>query len=476
MSLLIFIETESVKNKSHYLSDISYMNKNYFSCLIIALLGFGCRSEHPESYDLLISNVNLIDGSGTSMQENISIGIKDGKIVAIDSAVGNSQAEVIDATGKWVIPGLFDCHAHTTNYRIDLPHYIHYGVTSIFVTGGSKCTNAYYDTLRSLGNQDSLPAPLVFHTSQHFSMEGRHPSKTYPSNDWRDGESIFYLKDTTQIESLVKQVSQHPIVGIKLTIEDGPAPPFVKRMPLSFIKKTVQEGKKYGLEVFGHVSDNTELEMAIRSGVQNVLHFTGVDIIPEDVEQQLLLADFRKTNPSWVTTLMIDKSFLYPLYPEWFDAEHLLPAYKKIGAQITPELTELASLHAHILKRDYGLEEIGLVNFVRPQAQDIDYLSDLGFNLVLGTDACNRFNFHGYSLNEEMQLLDLGGLKPLEIIKMGTVNAAKMLGVIDSLGSIEVGKKANMVLLNKNPLTSISNTLEIHQVIKNGAIQNRVIE
>ncbi|MEZ4850866.1 MAG: hypothetical protein R3B93_20055 [Bacteroidia bacterium] len=53
-------------------------------------------------------------------------------------------------------------------------------------------------------------------------MEGRHPAKTYASDNWRDGISIFFLKDTLQIEKLVAEVSQYPITGIKLTIEDGP--------------------------------------------------------------------------------------------------------------------------------------------------------------------------------------------------------------------------------------------------------------
>ncbi|HNP08733.1 MAG TPA: amidohydrolase family protein, partial [Cyclobacteriaceae bacterium] len=99
-----------------------------------------------------------------------------------------------------------------------------------------------------------------------------------------------------------------------------------------------------------------------------------------------------------------------------------------------------------------------------------------GLNMVLGTDTGNDFNFPGYSLHEEMQLLELGGMEPLEIIKMGTLNAAKMMNSQDSLGSIETGKIANMILLDKNPLEKMSNTLLINTVIKRGAIQKRIKE
>lgn len=437
---------------------------------------FACNPEQSDSIDLVISNVSLIDGTGNPIQTRVSIGIKDGKIVAIDTSLAATEANSIDGTGKFLIPGLFDCHVHTGNFERDFPRFIHYGVTSIFITGGSLCTNEYYEAMRDRGNQDTIPAPYVFHTSQHFSMEGRHPAKTYPSDKWRDGETIFYLKDTLQIEKLVSKVTQYPIVGIKLTIEDGPAPPFVERMPQIFINKTVQEASKYGMEVFAHVSDNAELEMAINGGVQNLVHFTGVNIDPQDSHQRKLLEKFKERDPNWVTTLMIDKSFLYPLHPEWFENEAMLPEYRNMANELTPALVKRAKIYINILMEEYGLTESNLTAFMVPQVEDIQYLSGEGLNMVLGTDTGNDFNFPGYSLHEEMELLELGGMNPLEIIKMGTLNAAKMMHAQDSLGSIEVGKIANVVLLDENPLASISNTLKINTVIKNGVLQKRLNE
>lgn len=94
--------------------------------------------------------------------------------------------------------------------------------------------------------------------------------------------------------------------------------------------------------------------------------------------------------------------------------------------------------------------------------------------MVLGTDTGNTFIFPGYALHEEMQLMELGGMDPLLIIKLGTLNAAKMMKVDDKLGSIEVGKIADLIVLNENPLASISNTLTIDRVVKNGKIQERI--
>lgn len=448
-----------------------------YTFLFIAIVFLsGCINKPSFEYDLVVSNVNLIDGTGSEMQKGVTIGIKDGRIVEIDAGSIGQAIKSIDGTDKFLIPGLFDCHVHTGNYERDFPRFVHYGVTSVFITGGSLCTNEYYAAMRERGSQDTIPSPNVFHTSQHFTMEGRHPSKTYSSSNWRDGESIFYLADTLQIERLVKQVSQYPIVGIKLTIEDGPAPPFVKRIPQDFINKTVKEASKYGLEVFAHVSDNIELEMAVQGGVQNLVHFTGVNLNPQDSHHLHLIQQLEARNASWVTTLMIDKSFLYPVHPEWFEAEEMLPEYQQLKNELTPERIERAKFYIELLKEEYHLSESTLSAFMKPQVEDIQFLYETDINMVLGSDTGNDFNFHGYSLHEEMQLLELGGMKPLDIIKMGTLNAAKMLNTDNNRGSIERGKMADMVLLNRNPLNSIRNSLSIHTVIKNGLIQKRKTE
>jgi len=444
-------------------------------CCISFLMGCSVHDKQDqEEYDLVITNVNLIDGTGGPMSENVTIGIRGGRISKIGAGFIGESKQTIEGGGKFLIPGLFDCHAHTTDFERDFPRFIHYGVTSILVPGGSLCTNEYYAKMTAKGNQDKLPAPFVFHTSQHFSMEGRHPSKTYGSDNWRDGESIFYLRDTVQIADIMKNVSQFPHVGIKLTIEDGPHPPFVSRMPFEFVEKTVREARKYNFEVFAHVSDNVELEMAIRAGVQNLLHYTGVNIDPADSLHMKLINQFSTLNPSWVTTFMIDKSFIYPIHPEWFDNPSLLPEYRVKREEITLEQEEIARLWVESLREQSDLESDDFDVLISPFVRDVQFLSDQGINMVLGTDTGNTYNFPGYSLHEEMQIFEKGGMDPVEIIRMGTLNAAKMLNAQDTLGSIETGKVANMIILDRNPLETIQNTLAINTVIKNGVIQKRL--
>ena len=438
-----------------------------FICCLVA-----CKSEHPESLDLVISNVNLIDGTGMPMQTGVSVGIREGKIMVIDSALAYTAETEIDGSGKFLIPGLFDCHVHTNDFAGDFPKYIHYGVTSIFITGGSLCTNEYYAEMRAQGKQDTLPAPMVFHTSQHFTMEGRHPIKTYQGN-WVDGKSVFLLRDTLQIESLVKEVTQYPIVGIKLTIEDGPHPPWVERMPQEFINKVQKEAIKNGTEVYAHVSDNIELEMAMDAGIRNLVHWTGIDL---DFQRDTVLLDkIYRIRPSFITTFMIDKGFLYPVFPEWVETLRREGIFDEAYLAKADEPGNIARAKANMeFWQDYfQKDEVTLEDIASFQVEDIMVLAENGIRFALGTDS-GFFVLPGHSLHEEMQLFELGGMDQLEIIKMATLNAAEMLHAQDSLGSIEPGKIANMVLLDRNPLEEISNTLAISKVIKRGKIQKRI--
>ena len=443
-------------------------------CLLLIFVVLSCLENNEETYSLIITNTNLIDGTGSEIQHNKNIYIKDGNIVKIDSGKVKPNKNVVDGTDKYVIPGLFDNHTHTTNYQRDLPLFMHFGVTSIFVTGGSKATNDYYSEMRAFGNDTLVAAPRVFHTSQHFITEGSHPVKTYATSNWIDGETYFTIKDTLQIESLVREVAQQPIKGIKLTIEDGPAPPFIERIPQEFVNKIAKEAKKNNTRVFAHVSDNIELKIAFDAKINDIIHYVGVDI---DFERDTELLDYMYNNDvSIVTTLMIDKSFLYPLHEDWINTIETINLFNKEEVESLKDSAQIekAKRYSNMLVDYFNIEEPIFQNLIVSQVQDIDELFKNGVNMVIGTDTGNSYIFPGYSVHEEMQLMELGGMQPIDIIKMATHNAAKMLDELDTLGTIETGKIADMILLDKNPLETIKNTLSINLVINDGIVQKRL--
>lgn len=213
--------------------------------------------------------------------------------------------------------------------------------------------------------------------------------------------------------------------------------------------------------------------MAVKGGAKNHVHFVGIDIDWENEEHRSAMQTVRDRNGSIITTLMIDKSFIYPLHPEWLEIPQFNAVYplEELQTMRTPKNIRFAKMMAEMTKRDYGLDTLTLKTLFAPKVKDIQHAMDMGVNMVLGTDTGNRFNFHGYSLHEEMQIFEEGGMEPMDIIRMGTINAARMLNAQDSLGTLQVGKLADMILLTANPLETVRNTLSIDSVFKNGKVQ-----
>ncbi len=438
--------------------------------LLVALL-VGCVGESPPPYDLAVTNVTLINGTGAPAQSGANVLVRDGRLAAITTGpLREDAATVVEATGQYLIPGLIDAHTHPLPGEGTFPRFIHYGVTSILITGGSIASRENLAHARALSERGDTPSPRVFHTSQHVTMEGRHPVKTYPSPNWVEGETVYYMREASDAERIVEAVADQPIVGIKVTIDDGPTPPFVEMISVEFVTALVQAAHARGIEVFAHVSSMEGLRVAEVAGVDHFVHFVGLDI---DWEQdEALIERLRERDPSWVTTLMIDKMFLYPAHPEWLDeveATGLFDADEIARLRDSRTVEEAQAF----LRNAFGLEDPTLDAALRLQIEDLQEVHRRGFNLVVGTDMGNDFIFPGLSVHEELELLAMG-FTPAELIPMATRNAAIMLGVEDDLGTLEVGKWADMVLLDENPLDDIRHTRAIRAVFRGGQEQTRL--
>ena len=204
-----------------------------------------------------------------------------------------------------------------------------------------------------------------------------------------------------------------------------------------------------------------------------MVHYVGIDLDWEDPEHLAAVDAIKAREGSWVTTLVLDKSFLYPLHPEWLASAGLNELYpvEALKAMLTPERVAQAREIEQFWRSEYGFEVVTPENIFAFQVDDVKKLYERGINMVLGTDVGNDFIFPGYSIHEEMAILAQGGMAPPDIIKMATLNGARMVEADSLLGSIEVGKMADLVLLKANPLDDIGNTQTIQTVIKNGVVQ-----
>ncbi|MEO0553736.1 MAG: amidohydrolase family protein [Bacteroidota bacterium] len=448
------------------------MSRAYFFILIFTNCFF-YSDLRAQLADLAITNITLINGTGKVVQESKTILIKEGRFLDIIDAKEKCKARsFVDGTGKYVIPGLFDNHVHIGpefRWPLVMSQFIHFGITSVLIPGTN---NQKFLQFKERIKEENLIAPHLYHTSLMISMEGKHPAKTY-GDHYVDGVNVHYVKDETSIEPIVSQAVKDAAIAIKVMIEDGPQPPFVTRIPEKYVSLLSAQAHIVGLDFFAHVSDMYEVRAAVNNQADALMHFMGVQIDWEnDLEVMQQIVD---QNISWVSTAMIGKSFFHPLHQEWLENEHYEVFSQEQKRYFNDEDGSMKATSTAVLENMFGGAEIPPEAMLKPMMEDIKKLYDMGVNIVVGTDLGGRpYIMPGYSFHEEMQLFELGGFSGEQIIQCATLNAAKMLKVDDDYGSIEKGKVADMVLLKKNPLIDIKNTLSIETVFKRGKVQKRL--
>jgi len=447
---------------------------------LIPIIIMSCNKQTVEntSVDMLIKNITLIDGTGNSELYNQNIYLKEGRIVKIDTLTQYTSADtIIDGSEKYIIPGLFDNHFHlyqdSTNHTRMLRQLIHFGVTNVFMPGGSQAPYTTLQLLDSLETNNLITAPKMWYTSPYVTIENAHPVKTAPKVNWIEGVNVYFLRDGSSIPKIVSDAKANGAIGIKIDIEDGPQPPFVERVDSVLIHKLAEETHANNLMLVSHVSDIEELRLSVENGVDAIMHsiYPPLDL----VKDKTLIDRIKKDSIYMVTTGNMRAGIDYPLHPERLDSEHWKVFDKELKS-IKENLNRDQEIAKMTIKKFFRLDPENYEQFIDyPGEEMFRKLDSIGVFIVVGTDAGTpNYNIQGLSVHDEMQLYQNGGMDPIRIIKCASLNAAIMLGVQENYGTIETGKFGNMVILNKNPLEDISNTLTIDVVIKNGEIQERI--
>jgi len=444
---------------------------------LIPFIIMSCNKQTAENTfaDMLIKNITLIDGTGNSELYNQNIYIKEGRILKIDTLSNYTLADtIIDGSGKYLIPGLFDNHIHLSKDPIRrLKQFIHFGITNVFVPGSSAAPYATLKQLDSLERNNLITAPKFWYTSPYVTLENAHPAKTQPETKWVDGENIYFLKDGSSIPKIISDAKANGAIGIKIDIEDGPEPPFIERIDSALIRRVADEAHANNLMLVSHVSDMEEVRLSVENGVDAIMHspYPSFDW-DKDME---LIERIKKDSIYLVTTGNMRAGIDYPLHPEKLESEHWNVFDKELES-INETLEKDKEIAKMTITKFFGLELDTYEQYIDyPNEGNFRKLDSMGINIVVGTDVGTPiYNVPGLGVHEELQLYQNGGMDPIRIIKCASLNAATMLGVQDNYGTIETGKYGNMVILNKNPLEDISNTLSIDVVIKNGEIQERI--
>jgi imidazolonepropionase-like amidohydrolase len=440
------------------------------SNVVLALLLFtGTMDSSAADQALAFAHVNVIDATGSPVQPDMTIVVQGQRITELGKAghvkVPNN-AKLIEAGGKFLIPGLWDMHVHTIfgswipqDEKIALPLFVANGITGVRDMGSDlepvKQWRSEIAAGRLLGPRMIIAGPMLDGPTPRF------PSSVPVSDAASGRQDVDNLKDASvdfiKIQSLVPREGYFAVAA---------------------------EAHKLGMTFVGHVPDSIRASEASDAGQRSVEHFTGVFEGCSTIEEQLLKGP--KTLGQNVATFDPDR------------AKALIALFAK---NQTWQVPTLAWERGQWLVDDIDLSQDPLIKYAPPAWKDRtwpmfkrDILKTMdtdplpirkrfvqmelemtlamfraGVPFMAGTDtAAGVHIFPGFSLHQELALFVKAGLTPMEALQTATLNPAKFLGTISDMGTVQKGKFADLVLLDANPLDDIDNTRKIHGVVLAG--------
>ncbi len=412
-------------------------------------------SEMPAANPLVaFVNVSVVPMDRERVLKNQTVIVRDGVIEAIGPS-GQVQvpdeALIVDGRGKYLMPGLVDLHVHI-QFENDLLLWVANGVTGVRNMWGHTGRMLQFGfpdqlALREQIEQGTLLGPTIYTTGP--DMEGSpafHPMAEVFDTPEAARESVAWQK--AQGYDFIK-VYDH--------------------LSQSVYQAILDTAREHDMSVVGHVPLAVGLDNALAGGQQTIEHMSGyIDpdaaafIIPEDQLDDYAL----KTREARVWNVVTLSE--YPKTretPEGIERLHNQPgmAYASPAwALLTPYFYKMTA-DAHTYPGADYPQRIAALNREMVQA-----LHEAGAGILLGTDAAQSYHIPGFSIHEELVMLVEAGLSPYEAIEAGTRNAAEVMGKSGEFGTVETGKRADLILLEADPLADVRNVRQRAGVMLRG--------
>ena len=415
--------------------------------------------------DLLIENVTLLDGTGAPAVAGAWVAVEDGRITAVDNALLEAPEGTVtlNGEGRYLMPGMVDMHihlrggvrtppeglqdrSHDFEEGIQALHgYLYSGVTTVYDAGNNP---DFILALRERERAGEIEGPRIFATGGIVTYPGSHGSSAGATlvDDWPEAKPL-----------LDAHIAREPDV-LKLTYEERGwgSRPTIPRLPVDLMQRIVEYYNDRGIRTTVHTSSELRARQAIFAGVDTLAH----PIIQGPITEEFAQLMAAKRVPM-VTTLTIGENYSRLVeHPEYLDE----PLYQ---ATIDPE--ELEKLKNETRAEYEARPWTWWMKVMTEIAQEnVRMIHAAGGVLVAGSDQTS-----GPAAHRELELLQDAGIAAADIVRIATLNGAVFLGMERELGSIEVGKLADMVLLDANPAEDINNAKSIVEVIKGGRVIDR---
>lgn len=458
--------------------------------LLLPVASLANNKQEPQPKPYAFTHVTIIDATGAPTKSDMTLVVVGDRIAALGKFSKThipSDARVIDARGKFLIPGLWDMHVHAlfagfseTFFRL----FVANGVTGI----------------RDMGTDRSLPD--IAKLKEQVESGAMTGPRIFAAGPWVDGK--------------------YPVnpgsVAVSNETEGRQAVETLKRQGADFIKvysllsrdayfAIAEEAKAQGISFAGHVPETVTALEASNAGQKSFEHFYGIlrGCSPAEKEMLQQMAEAVARSDARVSALPL---FLTQAVRgmDTYDEKKAATLFARLAKNQTWQVPTLVwhRMRARLddeafmndarlkympgflrkfwterngtrLRNETGQKIADRKRLLQKYLQLVRVMTHAHVEFLAGTDTGEPNCFPGFSLHDELALFVEAGLSPLEALQTATINPARFFGVDRELGTIERGKRADMVLLDANPLADIHNTQRINAVILRGRLFDRTM-
>jgi imidazolonepropionase-like amidohydrolase len=408
----------------------------------------------------VIDGATVWDGAGQTIRDAVVV-ISNGRIEAV-GARGSVQipagASVINAKGKTLIPGLINTHGHIgmtkglkaakenyteENVLAQLRQYARYGVTAV-QSLGTDFEPMF--KVRGPASAEEAPRATVFTAGRGFTGKQGYPA-VLPGNAGVPRE----VDTVEEVKQHVAELAAQKVDVVKIWVDDHWG--HYKKIRPELYKAIIDESHKRGMRVVAHIFYLDDAKQLVAAGLDGLGHSV------RDREVDDALIKLLKEKKSFVVPTLVreESTFIYatppaflddPFFSRWVDAEVIKqlkdPAW---GAKVKadPDFAKFP-----------GQLKMGQKNLKK--------LWDAGVLVAFGSDTGPPARFQGFFEHRELELMVEAGLTPAEALQAATKNAAEALRISQDFGTLVKGKRADLILLDADPLSDIRNTRKISKV------------
>ncbi len=417
-----------------------------------------------EPQTIVLAHVRLIDGTGAPARENVFIAIRDGKIIGItkDGTDVPRLARVIDYAGKTVMPGIINAHGHLAlvcgtensatcytreNVIAELRQYERFGVTSMLSLGVNR--DLIYE-VRAEQRAGQLDGATVYSADRGIGVpDGAPPLPHAP-------DQLYQPKTPDEARANVDAMASRHADFVKIWVDNmhGSKP----SMDPAVYRAVIEEAHRDKLPVAAHMYYLADAKSLVADGVNVLAHS-----VRDQAMDEALLSAMKQHGVYYIPTLTVDWSFFgFAENSKWKTDRFLQKA-------ASPALLEALAGEA---ARQKVAQDAHLAQHKKDLAMDQENLKlafDAGVKVGFGTDSgAMPARVPGFAEHQELAMMVQAGLTPMQAIQCATRTNAELLGIDKTTGTLAVGKQADLIVLDGNPLDDIYNTQKIAAVWHGG--------